>query len=289
MPIVADAVTEALGMAGMESVDHGGPDLTLRLIGDFNRALNELSDANPQAFFFERPDESELVRQPKTVYVNVTNQAKTINAFGGYASARMPGCVIFIDGDPRPNRLLNEATGITPTLQAPYMGATGTNVRAVVYHDWIKLNAAVREVTAPIMMDRDRLMTRAPTLTDLRSSNPQLGTPCLFFPQSFKIQQSLRAGLMLDKLPTADGVISFTARMKYDPVTSLDDARAELTPWGKDAEIFMPIFRWFFASYPGCTVTQNSLVDEKNAAVINARGMRVRGPQTKKFIYNPRW
>ncbi len=143
MAIVQTITNELLGMAGLEDVSHGPPNLESRLIGDINRGLEAVGESNPAVYYQVRPDQAEVIRPPATVSVTCTQYSKAVTFTAGYVSSWMPGCAILIDGDSTLNRIEDEASPSAPALAEPYMGASGT-YSATVYNDWIMMPTGVR-------------------------------------------------------------------------------------------------------------------------------------------------
>lgn len=305
MPIVQTIRDQLLSMCGLESIDHGPPNLEARIIQDISRALEHVGESNPNTFFQVRPDQAEVVRPPTAVNVTVTQYAKTITFNSGYSSTWMPGQAIMISGDTTLNRIVDEATPSAPALAEPYMGASGT-YSATVYNDWILLPASVRQIMDPVSLDKSTILLPAQSSADLNlrlmdynknydrryaafvmALQKTVNEPTRYWPYAQMVLGTLRAGAMLDTLPGAARKFVYDCRkLVFDPVTTLADTRTTLMPQGKDIEILLPVARWFFASYQHCSIPKNELEADFSLAMQKARELSVFGNHQKKYRYN---
>lgn len=306
MPIVADIATELCAMAGLESVSDGPPNLEYRIISDINRSLDKIGDMNPSVYFQTRPDQAEVIRAPVTLNVQVTSLEKTIIIPSGYDPSWMAGCAILIEGDPTTNRLANEETGDNPTLEQPYMGSTGT-VSATVWHDWIRMPQNVNTFMDPVTIDKNWKLCRAQDLNQLDRRwagrgwvngdyytgdyglpfawQKNIDRPLGWYEVARYVQAELISGVLLDSLPPSQCKLCYTAKVGINRVISLADNRQYITPEGKDHEILLPIVRWYFASYPMCSVPKTELQSDYNDALLAASALGLAGNRRKRIQY----
>lgn len=304
MAIVQTIRDDLLSMCGLEDVSHGPTILSSRIIGDINRALEQVGESNPSVFYQTRPDQAEVMRGPVNVTVTVTNKSKAITFTSGYDSSWMPGCAISISGDGVLNRIQDEASPSAPALAEPYMGTTGTTT-ATVYQDWIMLPTDVRSVMEPVTVDKTIILIpslspqdQAVRLIDYnRNYNRQysnyvmalkkiVGDPYRWWPYAQMVLGTLRAGIMVDSLPPSDRKLCFDAKKTvFAPVTSLSDTRTSLMPQGKDIEILLPVARWFFSSFQMCSITKESLQGDYQLAMQKAAELTVFANRMKRFTY----
>lgn len=292
MPIVADITNDLLSMVSLEAVSDGPIGLSYRIISDINRGLDKIGDMNPSVFYQTRPDQGEVIRAPVTLTVQVTTLTKQIVIPSGYDPDWMAGCAILITGDSTLNRLSNEEAGDEPTLDQPYMGATGTTT-ATVWHDWIRMPPNVNNILDPITIDRQWMLNRASDLTALdqrwrgfpirRDYGPDYGMfasyqkqadrPWQYFETARMVQNELIAGVTLDALPPSQMKLCYTSKIGIPRVTSLTDNRQSITPEGKDQEILLPICRWYFSSYQMCSTPKAELQTDYQDALEAAKAL----------------
>lgn len=292
MAIVADITELLLSMIGLESVSDGPASVEQEIIACLQDAQCLLADSNPAYFYKMREGEAMVVREPATITLDVAQFGKTAIITGW--ESWMSGCSILIDGDTNYNRLLNPtAAGSTKSLQRPYMGTTGTKT-ATVWCDWLLLEKYIRSVCQPVTLDQSVMLGRAESLAAVtgKSAAPRLpvtGLPSQWYPLAFTHLGDDRAGILLNRLPSAQYLLSFDAKIAYDPILSLSDARTEIVPGGgRDNSIFLPVVRYLFASQPGCSTPKSELQDGFQRATTAALALRVDGSRQKRFEYTQR-
>lgn len=304
MPIVADITKQCLAMAGLESLSDGPPDLEVRLISDHNRGINEIAELNPNVYFQERPDWSEVIRAPVTLNVQVTQASKEITIPSGYDADWMAGCAILISGDSELNRIRNELDDDSPSLEQPYMGATGT-VQATVWHDWIRLPEEVDGVLGPVRV-QERLLVRAQSLLGMQNRwfsddyrrdympwwnagpliwQKPVDSPWQWYDVARYVQGDLVSGILIDALPPALTKIAFTAKVGITRVTSLQDQRDFITPLRKDHEVLLPMVRWYFSSYMMVSTPREQLLADYQRAQQTARTLGIVASPQKFYRY----
>lgn len=305
MAIVAEITNALLGMAGLEEVSHGPPGLEERIIQDINRGLEHVGESNPNIFYQTRPDQAEVIRPPASVSVTCVQYSKSVTFNSGYVSTWMPGCGILITGDSTLNRIEDEASPSAPALAEPFMGASGT-YSAQVYHDWIMMPTAVRQVMDPVSLDKQTILLPAQGASDLNMGwmnysmdwdrryaglilalQKQVQLASRYWPYAQMVLGTLRGGLMLDTLPgEAHKLVYDAKKLVFAPVTTLADTRETLMPQNKDVEILLPVVRWFFASYQFCSIAKSELQDDYTLAMTKAAQLTIAGNIQKRYRYS---
>lgn len=292
MAIVADITTLLLSMIGLESVSDGPASVEQEIIACLQEAQALLADSNPSFFYKIRDGEAAAIRAPKTITIAVTQYGKTATVTGW--EAWMSGCTVLIDGDDNYNRLLNPFVADTArSLQRPYMGTSGSK-SATVWNDWSILASNVRSICQPVMLNQYIILGRATSLASITgrrvgSRLPVTGVPKEWFALAHPHLGKERAGILLDNLPVSEFLLSYDARIAFDPITALNDSRAEIIPGdGRDKSMFLPVVRYLFSSQPGCSTPKQELQDGFQRATTAALALRVDGSRQKRFNYTPR-
>jgi len=305
MAIVQTIRDDLLSMCGLEDVSHGPPNLEARIIGDINRALQHVGEANVNIFYQTRPDQAEVIRPPATVSVTCVQYSKSVTFNSGYVSSWMPGCAILINGDSTLNRIEDEASPSAPVLAEPFMGASGT-YSATVYNDWVMMPTGVRQVMDPVSLDKQTILLPAQGASDLNMGwmnysmdfdrryaglvlalQKQVQLASRYWPYAQMVLGTLRGGLMLDTLPGEAHKLVYDARkLVFAPVSSLADTRTTLMPEGKDVEILLPVARWFFSSFQFCSVPKTELEPDLSLAMTKAAQLTIAGNIQKRYRYN---
>lgn len=281
MAIVQDVITSLLNMISIEELSDGPPALEKDIIALLQQAQGQIADLNPSYFYSNKNGEGIVARPPSVISIEVWefSNATTITGWETW----MAGCTIIIEGDSRPNRLQNAtASGSSKTLQRPYMGTPGVKT-ATVYSDFLLLPENIRAVQDPVKFGAVTLFKQ--TYDRLSQFPSAAGTPTAWTDLAITRIGRARAGILLNSYPTTAELVTFSARVGYDPIVSVTDTRTEVIPQGRDLEIFLPFCRWLMAAYPGCSIPQQDLQLPYENAKNAAQTLRTSGPRRKIMQY----
>jgi hypothetical protein len=245
-------------------------DLAMAYIGVGNSALipsnastammQALNRALQQVFGNERKEKVSLqVRGPTAITIDaVTNGSKTIT-FAGF-QPWMTGCTVQISGDALANQF--ELSSASVTLNAPFQGATQSNVGATVYQDSLNLTSEVKAVYPPALLNNQYFVE------PLDSRNAQIGQRTIWQnewtttpktsrrPETFILEDNLpylqtpTTRITFDSLPDTTYVFGFEAELKAPRVTSWSDTRNYFIPGEEDESILYPWALGEFMAWP---------------------------------------
>jgi hypothetical protein len=245
-------------------------DLAMAYIGVGNSALipsnastrmmQDLNKALQQIFGNERKEKvSVQVRGPTAITIGqVTNGSQTIT-FAGFQSW-MAGCTVQIGGDALANQF--ELNSATVTLNAPYQGATQSNVGATVYQDSLNLTSEVKAVYPPALLNNQYFVEPLDSRTAQISQrsiwqNEFATTPKTSRrPETFILEDNLpyletpTTRITFDSLPDTTYVFGFEAELKAPRVTSWADTRNYFINGEEDESILYPWALGEFMSWP---------------------------------------
>lgn len=205
---------------------------------------------------------SELVKAPEGVTLGQVTSGSKALTFSGFTSDQL-GCAIVIDGDVQVNRLVKNDSA-TLALEKPFLGTSGTNVSAVVYHDVVNLSVRVQSTLGPITCG-GRVLTQLSTPADLIRVRQGLGTAQTLSPTEMTVptycilrdaltygQQPLTR-VQFDTRPMTQAVLDFTAVLHPPQITSWDDSRPAFLPGTLDENVLKPWALFKLSSDPDFT------------------------------------
>lgn len=208
-----------------------------------NQALDELFAGRQQQTV------SELVEAPQGVTLGAVTAGSKAITFSGFDPA-MLGCAIVIPGDPQVNRLVKNDSA-TLALEKPFLGTTGTNVPAVVYHDVVNLTVRVQSVLGPIVCGGRELVllnTPADLLRVRQGSGPgtSINPTEMTAPTYCILRDALTFGqqpltrVQFDTRPMQQAVLDFTAVLHPPQISAWTDPQPAYLPGNLDETVLKP-------------------------------------------------
>ena len=247
----------ALSMCGLEDITHASNDFTQRVLDEGNRTLQEVSVFIDDRYSFE--EARGIYVQPKvTTTAGVTLGSTALT--GITPVSWMAGCSIQIEGSPVYNRL--RKVGADFVLARPYLGSTGTHA-VTIWHDSVQLPSDVAAVKAPFFYgDKELALSNSDDIRNYvgESTANRAGVPSYVATVAAKTgDAAILLALMFDALPEGGSEVSFTASGLVANFADLNDTREAIMPFSMEASILLPVFRFFFSSYPGSQVSESDL------------------------------
>ena len=133
------------------------------IVQAINSAYYELWHKSPASMFQRRA--SKVLYPPTQISLDVGQYDDKVTPTGD--ASWMAGCTVLIDGDPRDNEFLED----TERLVRPYMGATATDVTAMVWCDAIRLRTT-EEIVLDTVQIRGIGLLRGATWTGMQNITP---------------------------------------------------------------------------------------------------------------------
>lgn len=254
MGAASDFRSYAMPYIGIGNVNLIGTQASARMMQDLNKALTELF-ANEQ-----REKLSLQVRGPTSVTIDQVTNGSTAITFTGMQSW-MVGCTIVITGDALQNQL-EKRVSASVALNAPYQGATQSNVSAVVYQDVLNLTTEAKAIYPPALLNnqyfveplnsRAALENQRTVWRDEYNAVPKISRrpQWSILEDNLQFEQTPTSRIVFDSLPDTSYVWSAEAELAAPRVTSWSDARDFFMPGREDELILFPVALAHFASWP---------------------------------------